>query len=126
MLYRVLADIVVLVHFLWIVFLFFGALLGVRYRAAKVLHIIGLGYALVLHAFGWYCPLTHIEIWARRQHEPELAYAGSFVIHYLEELIYFTLPNSSLLLVTLLLCAFNAWYYLRDRTARKKTRTEIR
>ena len=113
--YRVLADIVVLVHLLWIVFLFFGAFLGVRFAPAKVLHIIGLGYALVLNAFGWYCPLTHVEIWARTRHDPELAYTGSFVIHYVEELIYVNLPSSSLLVLTVLLCAFNAWYYLRRR-----------
>ncbi|MCK4738864.1 MAG: DUF2784 domain-containing protein [Deltaproteobacteria bacterium] len=122
MLYRFIADIAVLVHFLWIVFLFFGAFAGVRYRAVKVVHIIGLGYALVLHAFGWYCPLTHVEAWARRQHDPELVYAGSFIIHYLEELIYFTLPDSFLLLFTIILCAFNAWYYFRKGKGKGKGR----
>jgi hypothetical protein len=121
MLYRILADIALLVHFLWIVFLIFGAFLGVRFRAAKVLHIAGLGYALVLNALGWYCPLTHVEIWARTRHDPAIAYTGSFVIHYVEELIYVNLPRSSLLVLTVLLCAFNTWYYLRKRTARKST-----
>ena len=119
MLYRIFADIVVLTHLLWILFLMFGAFLGVRFRAAKVLHIAGLGYAMVLNALGWYCPLTHVEIWARTRHDPALAYMGSFVIHYVEKLIYVNLQHSSLLVLTVLLCAFNAWYYLRKRTARK-------
>jgi hypothetical protein len=113
MLYKVIADIAVLVHFLWIVFLLFGAFLGVRYRAVKLLHLAGLGYAVVLNLFGWYCPLTHLELWARLRHDPSLAYTGSFIIHYLEDLIYVSLPRSSLLVLTILVCGFNAWYYLR-------------
>jgi len=115
MLYKLLADIVVVVHFLWVVFLIFGAFLGARNRAVRRLHVAGLVFALILNIFGWYCPLTHIENWARSQHDPFLAYTGSFIIHYVEELIYVSLSRSSLLLLTLLLCGFNAWYYLRKR-----------
>ena len=119
MLYKGLADIVVLVHFLWVVFLIFGALLGARYRAVRKFHVVGLVFALILNVFGWYCPLTHIETWARSRHDPFLAYTGSFIIHYVEELIYVSLSRSTLLLLTFLLCGFNAWYYLRKRVVWK-------
>lgn len=115
MLYRVVADIVVLAHFLWIVFLIFGAFWGVRNRAVKLFHVAGLAFALTLNVFGWYCPLTYIEVWARVRQDPSAAYTGSFIVHYVEELIYVNLPTSSLLLLTLLLCGFNAWYYIRKR-----------
>ena len=122
MLYKFLADTVVLVHFLWVVFLIFGALLGARYRAVRRFHVVGLVFALILNVFGWYCPLTHIENWARSRHDPFLAYTGSFIIHYVEELIYVSLSRSTLLLLTFLLCGFNAWYYLRKRVVWKERR----
>lgn len=115
MVYKVTADIVVLVHFLWVVFLIFGAFAGVRWRAVKVLHLAGLGYAFVLNLFGWYCPLTHVEVWARSRHDPGLAYTGSFIAHYAEELLYVGLPRHTLLVLTVILCGFNGWYYLRKR-----------
>jgi hypothetical protein len=97
------------------VFLIFGAFWGVRNRIVKILHVAGLVFALILNVFGWYCPLTHIEVWARLRHDPSLAYTGSFIIHYVEELIYVNLPRSSLLLITFLLCGFNAGYYLKKK-----------
>lgn len=112
MIYKIIADTVVLAHFLWIAFLIFGAFLGVRSGIAKILHLAGLAFALVLNLFGWYCPLTHIEVWARVRHDPSLAYTGSFIIHYVEELIYVDLPRQSLLLLSFLLFGFNAWLYL--------------
>ncbi len=121
--YKILADIVVFLHFLWVVFLVFGAFLGVRIRFVKILHVAGLVFALILNLFGWYCPLTHIEVWARLRHDPSLAYMGSFIIHYVEELIYVNLPRSSLFILTFLLCGFNVWYYLRRSTLWKERRS---
>lgn len=111
MFYRVVADITVAVHLLWILFLLFGAVLGVRYRSVRIVHFAGLGFALVLNVFGWYCPLTYLEVWARSRHDPTVGYAGSFIIHYAEELIYVSLPRWSLVVMTVVLAGANAWYY---------------
>jgi hypothetical protein len=115
MLYKVLADIVVLVHFLWILFLVFGAFFGIKNRVVKIVHISGLVFAFILHIFNWYCPLTHIEVWLRARHNPALTYTGSFIAHYAERLIYIDLSPFGLLLLTVFLCGFNAWFYLRKR-----------
>ncbi len=115
MLYRVLADAVVLLHFLWIVFLLLGAFLGVRHRAARYLHVGGLAFALWIQLADWYCPLTHLEVWLRRRHDPSLGYAGSYIIHYVEELVYIELSTELILALTIILCAFNAWMYLKKR-----------
>ncbi len=111
--YKILADIVVLIHFLWILFLIFGAFLGVRNKAIKIFHISGLVFAFVIQILGWYCPLTHLEVWLRARHGSSLAYAGSFIIHYVERIIYIEIPAWSVFSLTLLLIAFNAWFYLR-------------
>jgi len=113
MLYKILADLVVLIHFLWILFLLFGAFPGFRYKAIKILHVSGLVFAFVIQVFGWYCPLTHLEVWLRAKHDPSLAYAGSFIIHYVEGLIYIEISSWLIFYLTVLLIGFNIWFYLK-------------
>ncbi len=115
MVFKVLADITVLLHFLWILFLMFGFVLGVRYKIAKILHIAGLAYAVVMQIFGWYCPLTHLEVWLRLKHDPSLAYGGSFIINYAEKLIYVQLSRTSIFALTIVLIGINAWFYRRKK-----------
>jgi hypothetical protein len=113
MFYKVLADITVLVHFLWIAFLFLGAIWGRKSRAVKTFHLSGLAFAFIIQIFDWYCPLTHLEFWLRGKHNPDLAYAGSFIIYYVERIVYIEISRYIVLIVTLLLGAFNVWIYLR-------------
>jgi hypothetical protein len=115
MLYKILADSVVLTHFLWIVFLFFGAFWGVKNKIVKIFHLSGLVFAFAIQVFDWYCPLTHLEVWLRSKHDFALTYAGSFIIHYVERIVYIELSRTLILFFTLLLCGFNAWFYLRRR-----------
>ena len=111
MFYKVFADIVVLVHFLWILFLFFGAFWGIRNRAVRIFHISGLAFAFVIQIFDWYCPLTHLEFWLRSKHDPALAYTGSFIIYYVEKTVYLELSRPLILIFTLFLCGLNVWFY---------------
>lgn len=115
MLYKALADAVVFVHLLWIVFLALGALPGARNRAVKCVHIGGLAFAVVIQVFGWYCPLTYLEVWLRGKHDPALAYPGSFVAHYAEELVYMDLSRKAVFALTAALVIINACIYLRKR-----------
>ena len=115
MFYKILADFVVLVHLVWILFLIFGALLGIRKKAIKYAHLSGLLFAIVIQIFGWYCPLTHLEFWLRSRHNPSLAYAASFIIHYVERLVYLEISEMGVLLATIGLGIFNSWLYLRKR-----------
>ncbi|MEN2986068.1 MAG: DUF2784 domain-containing protein [Thermodesulfovibrionaceae bacterium] len=113
MIYKILADFVVLIHFLWIVFLIIGAFWGRKYRGIKYLHIGGLGFALLIQIFGWYCPLTHLEVWFRSKHDPTLSYTGSFIIHYVEKLVYIELPRWIIFVLTLLIIVVNLLLYKR-------------
>ena len=115
MLYKILADIVVLIHFLWIVFLFFGAFWGIKNKAAKIFHLSGLAFAFIIQIFDWYCPLTHLEVWLRSKHSPFLTYGGSFIIHYVEKIVYIEISRFVVFVFTILLCGLNAWLYLRKR-----------
>lgn len=115
MLYKILADIVVVVHFLWIFFLIFGAYWGIRHKAVKIVHIAGLAFAFILNVFDWYCPFTHLEVWLRARHDPALSYTGSFIIHYVEKVVYIELSGNIIFLFTIFLCGINTWLYLRKK-----------
>lgn len=115
MIYKLLADAVVLIHFLWIIFLILGAFMGVKKRAIKVFHLSALLFAFGLQLLDWYCPLTHLEVWLKAKHDPALAYRGSFIIHYLEKIVYIQVSRKLILIATVLLCAFNFGVYLRKR-----------
>ena len=75
MVYKVLADLVMFAHFLWILFLILGGIWGVKIRVVKVVHIGALAFAFVINVFGLTCPLTDLEVWlagkgARRRPMP--------------------------------------------------------
>ncbi len=115
MIYKLLADIIVIAHFLWIMFLILGAFLGVKKLAIKIFHISGLVFAFIIQLFDWYCPFTHLEVWLRAKHDPALTYKGSFIIHYVEKIVYIQLSRHLVLILTIFLCGFNVWFYLRER-----------
>jgi hypothetical protein len=115
MLYKILADIVVLIHFVWILFLFFGAFWGIKNKGVKIFHLSGLALAFIIQIFDWYCPLTHVEVWLRSKHSPTVTYVGSFIIHYVEKIVYIEISRFAVLVFTILLCGLNAWLYLRKR-----------
>ncbi len=111
MIWKLAVDVVVLIHLLWIGFILFGALVGCRHRWAKWLHVSALAFSLCLQLFHWVCPLTYLEVWFRRQHDPALTYAGDFLAHYAERLVYLRVPPLPLLVVTVFVAGLSAWAY---------------
>jgi len=112
MLYKIIADIVVSVHLLWILFLIFGALWGRRNSTVRIIHISGLAFAMIIQVFDWYCPLTDLEVLLRSKHNPALSYTGSFIIHYVEKIVYIELSRELIFALCIILCGINAWLYL--------------
>jgi len=112
MFYQIAADIVVLLHLLWIVFLIFGAFIGRRYRWVKRVHIPGIIFAVTIQYFGWYCPLTHLEIWLRRMNDTMPDYAGSFIMYYVNKIVYIELPADVIMKLTIVLVIVSALVYL--------------
>ncbi len=113
--YKILADIVLLIHFLWILFLFLGGLWGIKNRAVRIFHLSGLAFALIIQVFGWYCPLTYLEVWLRSKHDFALTYTGSFIIHYVERIVYIELSRFLIFVLTLVLCSLNLWFYSKKK-----------
>jgi hypothetical protein len=115
MIYKVLADIVVFIHLLWILFLIFGVWGGIRNKKVKVIHISALAFAITIQVFSWYCPLTHLEAWLRAKHDPALSYSGSFIPHYVEKIVYIDLPPSLIFILSIFLAGISLWLYLKKK-----------
>ena len=87
MLYRVLADCVVLVHGAFVLFVVCGGFLVLRWPRLARLHLPAALWGAVVEFCGWVCPLTPLENWLRRLGGRQ-AYGGGWVEHYLEPLLY--------------------------------------
>ncbi len=81
----------------------------------RIFHISGLGFAVLLQIIGWYCPLTYLEIWLRERHDPSVTHRGSFVIHYVEKLVYIDLTREMVFVLTLMLVSVSAYMYLKRK-----------
>ncbi len=117
MIFVVLADIVVLVHSLWTLFLVLGALLGVRRRWAKVVHLLGLAYAGVTVPFDIPCPFSTLGVWLRTKQGAHSDYTGHFIAYYAEKILHIQLPFPFIEVATILLCLFNLWLYFGKSAA---------
>lgn len=113
MFYRILADIVIIIHLLWIFFLIAGAYWGRKRRAVMMFHGAGLVFAVLSQVFGWYCPLTHLEVWLAAKQNAARAYPGSFIAHYAEKLVYIDVQPTIIFLLTVVCVGVNAWLYWR-------------
>ena len=87
MVYSIFADIVVVVHFTFILSTFLGGFFVVRWPRLAWLHVPIMLWAILIEFFGWTCPLTPLEHWLRLQ-SGSCMYATSFTEHYILPLIY--------------------------------------
>jgi hypothetical protein len=101
---------VVIVHFLWILFLLVGWLPAYRYKKVRYFHLFGVFFALFLNLSRLHCPLTYLEMWLRRKAGAQ-AYDSSFIIYYLERLIYIRIEPELLRLLTHLFVLSMFFYY---------------
>ncbi len=85
--YRVLADLVVLVHLGFVVFVVLGAVLALRWPKITWIHLPAAAWGAFIEFSGRVCPLTPLEVWLRHR-GGEAGYAGGFVDHYLLPLLY--------------------------------------
>ncbi len=85
--YAWLADLVIGVHFLFIVFAVAGGALALRWRWIPWLHLPALAWGATVEFTGWVCPLTPLEN-ALRRAAGASTYTQGFVEHYLMPLIY--------------------------------------
>jgi hypothetical protein len=82
-----LADLLVVLHLGFILFVVLGGLLALRWRRVVWLHLPAALWGAVVEFTGWICPLTPLEI-RLRQAAGAPSYATGFVEHYLVPIVY--------------------------------------
>ncbi|MDH5514307.1 MAG: DUF2784 domain-containing protein [Gammaproteobacteria bacterium] len=81
------ADLLVLLHLAFIVFVVLGGLLVWRWWRVVFLHLPASVWGVLLEFNGWQCPLTPLEQQLRIA-AGEAGYSGSFIAYYLLPVIY--------------------------------------
>ncbi len=87
MLHRLLADVVAIAHFGFILFVVLGGLLAFRWRWIPWVHLPAALWGAAIEIGGWICPLTPLENSLRRA-GGEAGYSGGFIERYLIPVIY--------------------------------------
>jgi hypothetical protein len=86
-LYRGLADLVLVIHLAFVLFVVFGGLFALRWPRVAWLHVPVALYGATIEFVGFICPLTPLEISLRRR-GGEAGYAGGFIEHYITAALY--------------------------------------
>ena len=87
MVYRLLADLVVLVHFCFVLFVILGGMLVLRWKRVAWVHLPAAAWGAIVEFMGWICPLTPLEIWLRVM-AGQSGYQTGFIAHYLLPVLY--------------------------------------
>ena len=87
MLYAFLADVSVVVHALFVLFVVFGGLAVLRWRRLLWLHLPAAIWGGMIELIDWVCPLTYLENYFRRL-GGESGYRGTFIERHLEPILY--------------------------------------
>lgn len=101
-LYQLLADVVLVLHLSVVVFIVGGLVMVVAGNLKnwpwvnalwlRLLHLAAILTVLIEAWFGITCPLTALEGWLRTQARAS-TYSGSFIEHWLQQLLFYDAPS---------------------------------
>ncbi len=111
---NILSDIILLVHFAWILFIILGLPVALAFALPRfrVFHSIALIFTVIMQVTGTICPLTDLEEYLRRAANPHFTYGGSFLISWLRKLIYIEDIGVSLLIIYIITGIYLAFVIL--------------
>lgn len=87
MLFGVFADLLVVIHLAFILFVVLGGLLVIRWPRVAFVHLPAAFWGALIEFGNWICPLTPLEQKLRLA-VGEGTYSGSFVAQYIIPLVY--------------------------------------
>ena len=87
MLYALLADLILILHATFILFVVFGGVLVFWRRDIAWIHVPCALWGILIELRGWICPLTYLENDLRAAADAG-GYSGGFIDHYLMPLVY--------------------------------------
>ena len=127
--FRLAADAVLLLHVLFVAFVVMGLVLvlagkvlqwsWIRNPWFRTMHLLAIVVVVVQSWLGAICPLTTIEMTLRTR-AGDTVYPGSFVAHWLEEILYYQAPPWVFAAVYTLFGAVvvGSWFWVRPRRFR--------
>lgn len=130
MMFALLADIVLLIHALFVAFVVLllpcilaGGALGwrwVRRFWLRVGHLAAIGLVTLQAWAGVICPLTTLEMWLAERAQ-RATYSGSFIQYWLQQLLYWNLPAWVFIAAysAFALLVIAAWYWVPPARAGK-------
>lgn len=103
---------VVAIHLAWILWVIAGAFWTRGRPWLTAFHVVSLVWGIIVETLPIACPFTLAEqVLEARAGEP--TWAGSFLLHYLDAIVYPNLPVSVLIAFGVAVCAFNLGIYAR-------------
>ena len=87
MIHRALADLVLVVHLAFVLFVVLGGLLVLKWPRLALLHVPAAIWGVLIEYTGWICPLTPLEN-SFRARGGEAGYGGGFIEHYIQPALY--------------------------------------
>lgn len=104
-------DLVILIHFSFILFVIFGGLLTLKWKKLIFLHLPAVVWGSLLEFSGWICPLTTLENQLYQIKDAE-TYSTGFIAHYIIPVIYpQQLTQNIQIILGILLIVFNLIIY---------------
>lgn len=110
MIFRLLADSILILHFCFVLFVVFGGTLVLYRRNFLYLHLPALAWGILVETLQLPCPLTTLEN-VLRQLGGESGYAGGFVEYYVSMILYPSITAQFQMLLGALLVAVNLLVY---------------
>ncbi|HEX9851696.1 MAG TPA: DUF2784 domain-containing protein [Woeseiaceae bacterium] len=125
-LYHLAADAVLLLHTIFVAFVVLGLVLilcgaalcwsWIRNPWFRLAHLLAIAVVVLQSWLDVLCPLTTLEI-SLRNRAGDAPYAGSFIAHWLEALLYYRAPAWVFILCYTLfgIAVALTWYNIRPR-----------
>jgi hypothetical protein len=88
MIYRVVGEAAMIVHFLILLYMAFGGFLAWRFPRTIWAHLAVAGWGVISVVTSVTCPLTTLENWGRRHAGLAGLRPSGFIDHYIEGIIY--------------------------------------
>ena len=120
-----LAALIVAVHLLWLGLVIFGALWTRGRPVWSTLHILALLWGIGAEVGPWPCPLTLAEEYFEARAGFAAFYHSSFLLHYLNAIVYPNLHSWVVASAGVAACMFNLGIYgwrLRRAWAQRQTK----
>ena len=85
--YALLADIIVIIHLAFVLFVVAGGLLALKWKRVAWVHLPAAAWGALVECLGGVCPLTPLENWLRAR-GGGVGYEDQFVERYLLPVLY--------------------------------------